>query len=450
MNLQQIVSALRRQTFILVGVLLLGACIFAWAVTLGRSYEATASVVAFASADTNAAHGSDPLHDPSAAVITPQDVPPLVHSSPLLAAVSKSVHLEPRLAATLKKRIRTKNTLGSEMVALSVTDTQPERAVTTVNAVTQQLRAFESQIATARYDGLIRDLREQLATRAASLQGMDARIAALTESDPYLNPETGASQINQQILGLNQQLDQVAATARGDASALAIAAHRPALARKLAGREIILADPTFRERHTQIGKDLAQRDQTAAGYTSAFPGLAGINDQVAREGSSLKRAERAATSDPALSSTYVAAQLDANKAASAYANDRAQVAAISAELDEARAHLEGSRGETIQLGALRRERDAATTAYAALSQRLASTLADRAQAASIGTVVIVDPAVEATPTLLSQPAALALIIGTICIWLAITLALAADAYDTRLHDRGAVERLYGRPVLTTI
>jgi uncharacterized protein involved in exopolysaccharide biosynthesis len=164
----------------------------------------------------------------------------------------------------------------------------------------------------------------------------------------------------------------------------------------------------------------------------------------------LKRAERAATSDPALSSTYVAAQLDANKAASAYANDRAQVAAISAELDEARAHLEGSRGETIQLGALRRERDAATTAYAALSQRLASTLADRAQAESIGTVVIVDPAVEATPTLLSQPAALALIIGTLCIWLAITLALAADAYDTRLHDRGAVERLYGRPVLTTI
>ena len=75
---------------------------------------------------------------------------------------------------------------------------------------------------------------------------------------------------------------------------------------------------------------------------------------------------------------------------------------------------------------------------------------DRAQAESIGTVVIVDPAVEATPTLLSQPAALALIIGTLCIWLAITLALAADAYDTRLHDRGAVERLYGRPVLTTI
>jgi uncharacterized protein involved in exopolysaccharide biosynthesis len=119
-------------------------------------------------------------------------------------------------------------------------------------------------------------------------------------------------------------------------------------------------------------------------------------------------------------------------------------------LDEARAHLAGSRGETVKLATLRREREAAAAAYAALSQRLASTLADRAQAASIGTVVIVDPAVEATPTLLSQPAALALIIGTICVWLAITLALAADAYDTRLHDRGAVERLYGRPVLTTI
>jgi len=452
-NPTKLLGALKRQALIVAGVILIGIVVFAWAVTLGPKYQATASVVAFASGGALGFQNpsrSDPLADPSSAVIVPSDVSALIRSAPLLTAVAQSVHLTPTLAKTLKKRVSTKNTMGSEVISLEVTDNVPERAIATANAFASQLRTFESELATSRYDGLIRDLRGQVRKRAEGLRALDARIASFSARDPYLSAEMGTAAINQQIVMEQQQYAQALANERADAATANVVAQRPALARKLADQEIIMNDPEFKERLTQFGKDAAKRDLTAAGYTTAFPGLAGINEQVARENASLRQAERAATSDPARSKAYVDAQLDANKARAALAADRAQLAAIQAQLSEARAHLSGSGGAAVQINSLRRDRDAANAAFVVLSQRLATTIADRSQAASIGTVVVVDPAVEAMPTLLSQPSVLAVAIGFSFAWLAISIALAADAFDNRLHDSGAVERLYGRPVLTTI
>jgi capsular polysaccharide biosynthesis protein len=459
MNLEKFAGAMRRQSLILVGVMLIGALTFAAVMLFFRTYAASAGVVAFSSGLSSSGGDSataDPLKDPSSALVAPQDVPALVDSTPLLTAVVRAAKLGTPNAKTLdalKRRIKIKNTIGSEIISLSVTDRVPERAIATVNVLTEQLRTFESRLATARYDALIGDLRGQIQARADALRSLDVRIAALSGHDPFLSADDGSTPVSQQIIALQQQYNQVQATLQADGSALAVAARRPGLARALAAEEIITADPAFVARRTQFGKDVAQRDQTEAGYTEAFPGLAGLNDQVEREKDSLLSAQRKASADPGLSKTYVAALLDANKAAGAFASDKAQLAQIRAQLHAAKIHLDdlnAEGGPSVQLSTLRRNRDAESDAFASLSQRLAQTIADRSQAASIGTVVIVDPAIEALPTPLSQPAVVAALALVAFGWLAISLALAADAYDTRLRDRGAVERLYGRPVLTTV
>jgi capsular polysaccharide biosynthesis protein len=453
MNLEKLTGALRRQRVIVIATLLIGALVFAWMLSHGRTYEASANVVAFASAGAagmKEGSKSDSLADPSSAMIGPQDVPALVRSAPLLDAVARSANLDPKDAATLKKRVKAKASIGSEVISLTVSDSVASRAIATVNAVARELKAFESHLATERYDALLHDLRAQVHARSAELRELDLQIVAVTAADPYLSAESGAVQLEQRLVALQQQLDQARATATADRSALAVASRRPELARQLAGREIVLGDPEFKERLTQFGKDAAQRDQTAASYTDAFPGLSGLNDQISRENASLARAERNAAADPSRSASYVSAQLDANKAAAAYAADSAQLATLSTELGATRAHLDGSRTPTVQLASLKRERDAAAAAFATLSERLAGTVADRSQAASTGTVVIFDPAAEAQPTLLSRPPVLGVMFGLVFLWLAISLAIFADAYDTRLHDRDSIERLYGRPILTSL
>jgi uncharacterized protein involved in exopolysaccharide biosynthesis len=49
MNLEKLTGALRRQRVIVIATLLIGALVFAWMLSHGRTYEASANVVAFAS-----------------------------------------------------------------------------------------------------------------------------------------------------------------------------------------------------------------------------------------------------------------------------------------------------------------------------------------------------------------------------------------------------------------
>jgi uncharacterized protein involved in exopolysaccharide biosynthesis len=333
---------------------------------------------------------------------------------------------------------------------VAVTDAEPKRAVAEVNAVVRELQKYEQRIATSRYDLLIDDLNSQLADRRAALANIDQRIDALTGDDPFVNDQTGNAALSSRLVALQAQRDQVQATMRGDASAAALVAQRPALTRELASQEIIKDDAVVQSLRTQYGKDLAQLNNQRASYTDKFPGLAGNNKAVAREGSSLADVQAQVTADPAKSTSYVAAQLDQNKAQATLAGDRSQLDAIDGQIGATQAHFGASRAENMSLASLRRDRDAGNQAYAQLSDRLAVAQADRAQSASINTIVLLDAATSAAPTLLSQPPVIAAALAAIFLWLAITLAFIVDGTDSRLRTRTTIEDLYGTRVFTAV
>ncbi len=449
MDIKQGLAVIWRQRVVVAAVLLIGFLVFSVAVTKSRKYTATASILAVSSTSQDAAV-LDPRKDPTQSAIAPVDIPNLLGSSTLIAQVGRDLHLSKTQTQKLASSIKAKPSLGSDVLPVTVTDTEPNRAIAEANALVRELQKYEQRIATSRYDLLIEDLRAQLRQRRATLGTIDQKVDALTASDPYMNDTTGTAALSTRLVALQAQRDQLAATLRGDTSSAALIAQRPALTRNLASQEIIKDDPVFQSLRMQYGKDLAQLNNQRAGYTDKFPGLAGLNDQVTREGASLTDAQKRATANPAKSTSYVAAQLDQNKAQASVAGDRAQLATVQRQIDAMQSHLDASRPQNISLASLRRDRDAGNQAYAQLSDRLAVAEADRAQATSINTIVLLDAATMAVPALLSRPPVIAAALSAIFLWLAITLAFIADGADSRLRTRTTIEELYGSPVFTSV
>jgi hypothetical protein len=187
-----------------------------------------------------------------------------------------------------------------------------------------------------------------------------------------------------------------------------------------------------------------------AGYTDRYAGVANLEETVSRERASMSRAEADATRDPTQSASYVAAMLDANKAAATLATDRAQLATVHAQLATLDDRLGSSAGAGAQINELRRLRLADEDAFAQLSARLARAIADRSQAASIGSVIVIDRATSASPALLGRPGVLGVAFAFAFVWLAFTLAFILDSTGTRLRTTASIEDLYGTPVFTPV
>jgi capsular polysaccharide biosynthesis protein len=449
MDFANILQTLWRQKVVVGAVLLIGAVAFAWSVTKGRKYSATSTILAVSAQSGNSAV-LDPQQDPTHSAISPADLPSILQSSMVLKRVAADLHLKGDEATKLGSKIKAKTSLASDVIPITVTDSDQSRTVKEANAVARELQRYEQQIAMSRYDLLIRDLQNQLASRRAALHEIDGRIATLSADDPYITADQGTGAINARLIGLEQQRETVRTTMMGDASAAAVAAQRPGVAREVASREIVQNDPVFQNLRNQLGKDLSQLNLEKAGYTDKFDGLSGLQDEVSRETASLNQATAKETADPRKSATYVSTLLDKNKADAAFASDRAQLTSLDRQIADMSQHLASSRGEGLSIAALRRDRAAGDQAYAQLSDRLAVAIADRSQAGAINSIVLLDDATGAAPTLLSRPPVLATALGIVFLWLAITLAFVADGSDKRLRTRTTIEELYGSPVLTSV
>jgi uncharacterized protein involved in exopolysaccharide biosynthesis len=451
MDIKQMLTVIWRQRMIVACVLAVGVVVFLVAVKKSHSFAATAQIlVVGGSQQTKESAALDPSKDPTESAIALADVPSLLTSTAVLSEVGRQLDLTPAQVLALGKSIKAKPSLSSSVLPVTVTDKDPKRAVAETNAVVHELQRYEQHIAESRYDLFVQDLQKQLSDRRLALAKIDHGVDELTTRDPYVTYTAGTEAISTRLVALKAQRDTLAATVVGDASAASLAAQRPQLARALASQEIIAKDPIFDNLHDQYGKDLASFNKQSASYTDKFPGMKGLRDQVGREAQGLAQTEKIATANPAKSKSYVDATLEQNHADATLANDRAQLAAVERQIDDMQSHLESSRVENVSLASLRRDREAGNAAYARLADRLAVAEADRAQAASINTIVLLDEATTAAPTLTSRPPVIAVAVGAIFLWIAITLAFIMDGIDARIRTRTTIEELYGTPVFGSV
>jgi hypothetical protein len=171
---------------------------------------------------------------------------------------------------------------------------------------------------------------------------------------------------------------------------------------------------------------------------------------VARDASELAAARhQAELVGPASDPTYAAA-LDARARAEGQVySDEAKVAEETRLLLQLHAQI-GRRSIATTAAQLRRDHDNAEAAYTIIASRLANSIGDRAEAASTGSLVVLERAQFASKSAIGAGSIVAAGIIFLSIWLALTIALMIENSSQWFNDNSTIETVYGAQVIGSV
>jgi uncharacterized protein involved in exopolysaccharide biosynthesis len=311
------------------------------------------------------------------------------------------------------------------------------------NGVAEELTQYYREISTARFDEDLRALDAELTKEQEQARRLDAQLqrhdASLTVSD---KPGDAASS---HVADLNASRALAVATLVGDRSHLEAVHTDGARRAKMLRYDVLHNDPAYRDLQASASASGVQLANARAQFTPEYPALPALVEKAQSLQAAMNaEADRALKGSEAYSPLAEASRVEELQAAAVVASDQAKVDAFDSLLAK-----EHARNKTMPaVVSLRLQRDAAQASYLALSARRATALANRADALSLGSVVIVDRAIatEAQVVGLSKNRLLAMTIA-LALVLAIVSAFLADQLNPRLSRAAQVEELYGRPVV---
>jgi len=378
-----------------------------------------------------------------------EDLPMLAQAGAVLDRVSRDLdgNISPN---ALMGHIHTDVYENSNVMRIRFLGRSRQEAIQGANAVADEVVNYYRGLATSRFDSLAADLKRQLAQRQQQLRDMDAELQRATAAYPYVEDGAGAvsgTSISALLVRLQTERDELSATLSGDAAQASITDERTIEAAPLARAEIANQDPYYKNVREQYGRDAAQLRLDQTQFSSKYPGLPELADIVGRERAALSGDEKRM----ALSRTqaYATALAEENRAHSLVANDRARLQQIDDTITALQNELTNP-SSGVSVAALRRERQSAEGAYQLLSARLITTLADRAAAASTGSLIVLDYATYSETSAYSKPALITAAIMMVTLWIAITTAFALEALDRRFRSISTIETVYGSPVLGVV
>ncbi|MGH7706612.1 MAG: GumC family protein [Vulcanimicrobiaceae bacterium] len=431
-----------RRRMAIVWVLTLSAVLgIAIARLLPPSFEATAGVMLVpAAAETQTQNKTSSI-----------DLPGLLTSTTVLSAVRDELNL-PRSLKEMRSALVVKTPeYQSNLMPITVRDPVPARAVATVNALADELSQFYRDIAARRYTEEATYLSAALTQQRTRIRALDRQLQAASSRNAFVGSAKAVDAIALQLDALTGERGNAYATMVSDEAQLESITHHFAQAQPIVKRELIDNDPVSRALREQLAKDTAALDSAKAEFTEAYPGLPDLQARVDGVRAQLTQAEaRAAGAPEANSTSYAAWLLDRGKASASVNGDRARVAALDSEIAQTKARLHDLPRGGVTVDSLRLERDADQAAYQALAARLSSALADQAEAASLGSIVVVDRAARAESTLSKQAWLFAPVVALFALGLALGFAYFLECADPRIRSSLQVEQLYGRPIIADL
>lgn len=446
MDLKFFQRAASRQWPIVAVSLVIGLLAAFFIMHRAHSYSAEASVVL---ADAN----STPSQSPSdAAHLSVQvvDLPALAQSTAVLSRVAADMH-GTATVDQIRQHLQVRVSQGATIMPIVYRDLDPKTAVAGANAVADELTSFDREIVTSRFDSLISDLRRQVGVRKVQLSSLDNAISEAAIDNPLIDAKVGTEALNARIIDLRTKRDDTIALMRGDQAGATILDKLVQDTRDLARKENGDSDPVYQDLRTQYAKDAAQLARVKATFSGSYPGLAELISQNIQEHQQLSQAQTRVNHISPLSSKSYADSLREKLIADAkVSSDKAQIDAYNAELNANTGNVATMRSANTSLSSLRRERDVANDAYTQLSDRLTKALADRAQAASLGSIAVIDSARTAEQGSFST----ARVIGIACFVAALWLGLGIAAVLELIREENSTEKLatdlYDAPVYATV
>jgi capsular polysaccharide biosynthesis protein len=378
------------------------------------------------------------------------DLPGLATSSVVLGRVIDKLQL-PMSLTELRDRVSARVLQRSNLMEIGFRDASADRAVAVPNAVADELSKYYNQISTKRYDQSVAGLDASIAAEHSHLNDLAQRIQAASTGDAFIGSDTALDTITEQLNDLETQRGVAYSSLVGDKAAeQASDGQAPAVSRLVAS-QILQSDPLYRKAHDAAARDAAQLAYDQSQYTSRYPGLAGEVAKVAAENAQLRViAEHAMRAPDAYSQAQADGVVGHERAVALVAGDEAKVSALDSLIAEERSRLGDYASSGAAVATLKAERDASVAELLALSQRRAQTIADRAEAYSLGYVVVVDRAVRADTELASGRTRISIVLAMLILALSFGVAWMLENMDPRLRHAGQVEDLYGQPIIASL
>jgi capsular polysaccharide biosynthesis protein len=360
-------------------------------------------------------------------LVKPKDLTTLATSSLVLQRVKDQLGLTEDITK-LKSQIRVQVVVESNVMPITFRSQSAALAIAVPNAVADQVVDAYRGLSTRQYDSLTQQLRSRLADEQAKIRQIDYHYQIAVAGHSFTGNDQSLDALTAQLHDLEGQRDQAAATYASDAAQVDGGAQQLDVS-GIIRQQVLEANPEYRTIRDAAATDAAKLSLEKSQYTQNYPGLRGLLDQVAREHDSLRQAKQ-------------------RLLASEVADDQAQLDVFDRQIAAEHARLIGLSRPGVAADVLRTERDAAEGTYESLSTSLGQALANEAEAASLGSVVVIDRAVPVAPWLgVTERAVLGLVI---VVGVAILYAFILDAADLRLDTTKRVEKIYGRPVLASL
>lgn len=349
----------------------------------------------------------------------------------------------------LRLRVDAKVGLRSNVMPISFRDHDRKLARDVTNALAEETVRYYKQLSGGQFDQMIGFLQRSLDGDRAKIRAIDEQLQNAAQHDTYVGSDRALETITARIGDLQTQRAAAYAAMVSDEAIAAAQSAQPAEIADIVKHEVISADPYLQALRAGQARDAAQLDFQRAQFTDRYPGLPSMQEQVKLEDARLSAAERQALSgSPSSSTSYAATVLAKRNALAVAAGDRAKVGAIDAQIAAEEAHLKDLPGTGSTVNLLRIERDGATSAYAANILKLNETKANQAAAASLGSLVVVDEADQASPRI--PRIAVDIILAFLLLALTLSVGLIVDVLDPSLRSPESIERLYGLPLIGKI
>jgi uncharacterized protein involved in exopolysaccharide biosynthesis len=320
------------------------------------------------------------------------------------------------------------------------------------NVLGNEVATFYRETAAGRFSRLVSDLRGEIHICKLHLQIADQQIALIQENDPLLEQRADkGSDVSEQYARLLGNLHDARAKLQADLANASVNDSTLSAALPFAQEDIADSDPLYRAARDQYAQDANKLSVGQAVFHSRFPGERELLVTVAKEQRNYREQQRRISGiTPARSATYLSFLNDAHRNHANVEADRASVREVNHELDEMQSRFRSITQRQVNLTTLQRDRDASEAEYTVLSARLASALANRVEAQSVGSVAVLEHAQYADLDPSHRPSIIFLLGCVFTGAMTIGAVLYLEYFDSRLFYAGRIERIYGIPVIAKI
>jgi len=382
-------------------------------------------------------------------LVKSKDVPVLANSAEVLSRVKQIDGLDDPLKSIRKHLSVKSNSEASNMLSVTFKAHDPDMAAKVANTVAEQTIQYYHRLSAQQYDRLIGYLRGQIVTQRGTIATLDHQVQRAAQADTFVSTDKAVDTITERLDELQGKLGDAMAALTADQAAARAAGQQPKEVAGIMRDQQLASDPLFQNLLTAQARDAAQLGSIQSHYNANYPGLRSLREQVRLE-TALLNTQKATSLSGGFSSSPVYAQtvLAHRQSQALVAGDQARVDQYNSQIIEEQRRLADLGNTGVSVAVLRTERDAAMTTYQALATQLSTVLANQAEASSLGSLVLVDRATDASAlleTLVSR-----VIVGVIVVFaIALMIAVAVEILDPRLRTSSDIERLYGRPVIAT-